>query len=42
MVPVLAALNEPDFIINKIFISAYSSIRPSNISSTSVSFFCGG
>lgn len=27
MVPVLAALNEPDFIINKIFISAYSSLE---------------
>ncbi len=27
MIPVLAALNEPDFIINKIFISAYSSLE---------------
>ncbi len=29
MQPVLAALNEPDFIINKIFISAYSSLEGS-------------
>lgn len=29
MIPVIAALNEPDFIINQIFISAYSSLEGS-------------
>ncbi|HOZ30894.1 MAG TPA: hypothetical protein PLL66_08250 [Bacteroidales bacterium] len=34
MVPVIAALNEPDFIIDKIFISAFSSLEGTNNENT--------